>query len=225
MQLADVVRTLKEQGTAQNRKVYARHGAEEPMFGVSYAVLRPLAKRIGRDQALAEGLWNTGNHDCRALALLVADGATIKKSTLTAWGRTPGVRCLAGELAKVVAPTTWGIELGSKWCAARNDLPRQLGWCVIACLALDETRELEPLLEAALDTIERTIHESPNYTRHAMNHALIAIGGRDVKLKKRALAAARRIGKVQVDHGETGCKTPDAAAYIAKIWARKATRP
>ena len=224
MQLADVVRTLKEQGTAQNRKVYARHGAQEPMFGVSYAVLRPLAKRIGRDQSLAEALWNTGNHDCRALALLVADVATIKKSTLTAWGRTPGAGCLAGELAKVVAPTAWGIELGSKWCASRGDLQRQLGWYVIARLALDETREVEPLLEVALETIERTIHEAPNYTRHAMNYALISIGGRNAKLKQRAIAAARRIGKVEVDHGETGCKTPDATAYIAKIRARKATR-
>jgi len=31
------------------------------------------------------------------------------------------------------------------------------------------------------------------------------------------LAAAKRIGKVEVDHGETGCKTPDAAAYIRKV--------
>jgi hypothetical protein len=30
------------------------------------------------------------------------------------------------------------------------------------------------------------------------------------------LAAAARIGPVEVDHGETGCKTPDAAAYIKR---------
>jgi len=36
-------------------------------------------------------------------------------------------------------------------------------------------------------------------------------------------AAARRIGKVEVDHGDTSCKTPDAEPYILKASARKKT--
>ena len=38
---------LKAAGTTQNRKVYARHGAAEPMFGVSYADLGRIAKPRG----------------------------------------------------------------------------------------------------------------------------------------------------------------------------------
>ena len=34
-------------------------------------------------------------------------------------------------------------------------------------------------------------------------------------------AAARRIGTVEVDHGETGCKTPDAEPYIKKTLAHR----
>jgi hypothetical protein len=54
-----------------------------------------------------------------------------------------------------------------------------------------------------------------------MNNAVIAIGGRNPALAAAATAAAGRIGRVEVDHGETGCKTPEAAAYIERIWARK----
>ena len=50
-----------------------------------------------------------------------------------------------------------------------------------------------------------------------MNNALINIGTRNASLRKKATAAAKRIGKVAVDHGETNCKTPDAAAYIKKV--------
>ncbi len=39
-----------------------------------------------------------------------------------------------------------------------------------------------------------------------------------------SMGTAQRIGKVDVDHGETSCKTPDAAPYIEKMWARKAQR-
>ena len=45
---------------------------------------------------------------------------------------------------------------------------------------------------------------------------MISIGGRNSRLQRKAVAAAKRIGKVEVDHGETGCKTPDAVSYIKK---------
>ena len=55
------------------------------------------------------------------------------------------------------------------------------------------------------------------------SRAVIAIGLRNANLEKRAIAAARRIGKVEVDHGDTSCKTPDAEPYILKASARKKT--
>ena len=57
-----------------------------------------------------------------------------------------------------------------------------------------------------------------------MNGALIAIGARNERLRAEAEAASGRIGIVVVDHGETGCVTPSALPYIAKIWDRKAAR-
>jgi hypothetical protein len=67
-----------------------------------------------------------------------------------------------------------------------------------------------------IETIERRIHSSPNRTRDAMNSALIAIALRSPELQREGIAAARRIGKVEVDHGETSCKTHDAEEYILK---------
>jgi len=49
-----------------------------------------------------------------------------------------------------------------------------------------------------------------------MNNVLIAIGLRNEFLEKRAVETVIRIGKVEVDHGDTSCKTPDAVVYIAK---------
>jgi hypothetical protein len=44
---------------------------------------------------------------------------------------------------------------------------------------------------------------------------------RNSALQKRALRVATKIGKVKVDHGETSCRTPDAAAYIRKTSQRR----
>lgn len=223
MEFAEVVRALESAGTAQNRKVYARHGIGPNMYGVSFANLRTLAKKLKHDQRLAEQLWKTGNHDCRTLACLIADPQKIKKSTLDAWSRSAGNRCAGGELAKLAAASPHALDLSARWCASSDVVQQQIGWATIAALAVepDENGDLEDLFQACLDVIAANIHDSANFTRYAMNGALIAIGGYSQKSKSRALAIARRIGPVEVDHGETGCQTPDAAAYIAKIWSRK----
>ncbi|MEE3337304.1 MAG: hypothetical protein VX255_13020 [Candidatus Latescibacterota bacterium] len=49
-----VMKALKRSGTAQNRKIYARHGASGELFGVSFGEFGKLRKRIGADQEVAE---------------------------------------------------------------------------------------------------------------------------------------------------------------------------
>ena len=50
---AEAVRRLKALGTAQNRKVYTRHGVQGDAFGVSYANLGKLRREVGTDHELA----------------------------------------------------------------------------------------------------------------------------------------------------------------------------
>ena len=76
--------------------------------------------------------------------------------------------------------------------------------------------------EDHLKKIEADIHGSANRIRHAMNQALIAVGVRNNVLRRRAVSAARQIGEIEVDHGDTSCKTPDAVAYIKKVIERRA---
>ncbi len=72
----EVLSELEAMGTTQNRKIYARHGVQGEMFGVSYGNLKQLKKRIRKDQALAQALWASGNHDARILATMLADAKT-----------------------------------------------------------------------------------------------------------------------------------------------------
>jgi hypothetical protein len=53
-----------------------------------------------------------------------------------------------------------------------------------------------------------------------MNGALISIGVFKPACRSKAIDAAKRIGKVTVDHGATSCKTPDAVPYIEKASKR-----
>lgn len=107
-----------------------------------------------------------------------------------------------------------------RWTASDRDWTGQAGFDLLAHLAMNDPTPDDAFFLRWLRIIEREIHARPNRTRHAMNSALLAIGLRDDALRAAATESARRIGVVVVDHGETGCVTPDAVEYIARGYAR-----
>jgi len=219
MSLAETMLALEKAGSEQTRKTYRRHGAVEPLFGVSFAVLKTLVKRIGVDHELALALWSTKNHDARTLAVKIADPARIAPSVLDRWARDKRSRMCGAYVAMLTAESPHGFAKASEWFASSDAALRRQAWTLAGILAnLDETIP-DTWFEERIARIEKTIHASPNDERGAMNTALITIGGRNAALRKLATAAAKRIGKVDVDHGDTDCKTPDAVSYIEKTWA------
>jgi 3-methyladenine DNA glycosylase AlkD len=220
MSLAEAMRELERAGTAQTRKTYARHGAQPPMFGVSFATLKVLHRRIGVDHELAMGLWDTGNFDARNLAVKIVDPTRMKPADLDRWATAEDLpRMCGGYAAMIPAETPHGVAKAKEWLASKDATARTSGWTLVAQLAQrDETLPDAYFLDR-LAEIERSIHTAPNAERVPMNMAVIMIGGRSAALRKAALAAAKRIGAVDIDYGDTSCKTPDAGAYIEKGWA------
>jgi 3-methyladenine DNA glycosylase AlkD len=220
MSLDETMRALEKAGSAQTRKTYARHGAEEPMFGVSYATLRTLVKKIGADQELALALWGTKNHDARVLAMKIADPQKISSSVLDRWAGENRMRMCHPYITALAAESPHGAAKAKEWLASSDPWIRATGWGLAGHLANLDEKTPDDWFEKRLAYIEKSIHSAPNAERAAMNMSVIAIGGRNAALRKAATATAKRIGKVVIDHGDTDCKTPDAVPYIDKMWER-----
>lgn len=220
--LKEVMAELEAAGSAQTRKTYARHGFGPNMFGVSYAVLGKMVKKLKRNHALAVELWKTGNEDARVLATMIADPAAFTQKQLEEWMADAKHHALADAVAsRVAGPSAHCGRLLDKWLKSKDDLLSQGGWLLVCHLAREGQDIADEWFEDMLGRSERNIHAAKNWTRYTMNSAVIAIGVRNPALEKKALAAAKRIGKVEVDHGDTSCKTPDATAYIKKTVERK----
>jgi DNA alkylation repair enzyme len=220
----EVINELAALGTEKNRGIYQRHGAKEPIFGVSYADLGKLAKRIKVDQPLAEALWAAGNHDARVLGLQITDPAAVAAQVADAWMADCDNYVLADALAGVVARSPVGEARAIAWRDRPDEWPASAGWATTTRLVSSGVID-DASCSVLVDQIVREIHARPNRVRHEMVMTLIAIGARgDATLKQRVLDADRAIGKLAVDHGQTGCKTPAIGPYIAKIEARNAKR-
>ncbi len=221
MNLNSALRELKRLGTMQNRKVYRRHGIGENMYGVSLADLRALARQIKINQELAQQLWDTGNHDAQMLATLIADPERFDAKGLDAWARDLSNYVIADEFAALTTRTRYWQKKAEKWHRAQGEWIGRAGWQLIAQLAVHDLTLPDTYFESYLAEIATGIQASKNRIREAMNTALIAIGVRDEYLQTKALEVAAAIGPVEVDHGETNCRTPDATVYILKTVARK----
>ena len=224
MNLKECMTQLEAMGTAQNRKVYARHGVTGKQFGVSCGNYGKLKKLIKSDHELALKLWATANHDARIMATMIVEPKKLKSSEIDAWAKVIEGYPITDAFSGVVSKTPFVVKKMEQWTNRKGEWISSVGWNLVASLAQNSETLDDAFFEQQLERIEDGIHTAPNRTRHAMNLTLICIGCRNPKLEKKTLAVAKRIGKVEVDHGETGCKTPDAADYIKKTLAYRAKK-
>ncbi len=220
MTLAETMAALEAAGTAQARKTYTRHGATGPMFGTSFATLKGLMKRIDVDHELALALWETGNFDARNLAMKIVDSTRMGPDDLDRWAReaSTALGC-GGYAAALPSEGPLGTLKAREWLASADPALRGAAWSLVGQLAFRDEATPDAFFAALLDQIAGTIHTAPNDERAGMNRAVITIGCRNADMRALALAAAKRIGAVDVDHGDTACETPDAQAAIEKAWA------
>jgi len=213
---------LKKKGTAQTQKTYARHGmAPENTFGVSIAELKGIAKTIKGQQSLACELYETGKMEAMYLAALVVDGKQMTAKQLDAWAENA---CSLRMIAEYTVPWVTvenpsARELALKWMKSKKELVAAAGWCTysgIVAMTPDDALDFAEI-EKLLGTVVKDIKTAANRVRYTMNGFVIAVGSYVKPLSKQAKAAAKQIGAVTVDVGDTDCKIPVATPYIEKI--------
>ncbi len=223
MTAQEILATLKKAGKPQTAAIYKRHGAGDNVFGALTSDIGKLQKKIKTDHALALELWKTKNAEARTLALLVADPAKLARADADRFAADGPIRFVGSYLCGLVARTTTADATMRAWMKSADESTREMGYALFSARLKDDPGSIgDTDAEKVLATIEKEIHRAQNWVRYAMNNALIAIGVYKPAVRKKAIAAATRIGKVVVDHGETNCKTPDAVPYIEKVLKRKA---
>ena len=220
MTLKEVMSELKKLGTEQTRKTFLRHGAREPFFGVKVGDLKVIQKKVKKDYELSLQLYDTGNSDAMYLAGLIADPDKMTKADLKKWVKGAYWNMIAGYTVPWVASESrHGRELALEWIDSNDEMVSTAGWSTYASLvAIKPDEELDQEeIEKLLTRVKNEIGSAPNRTRYAMNNFVIAVGGYVAPLMGKAKAAAKAIGTVEVDMGDTSCNVPVAMDYIEKI--------
>ena len=221
----DILAELKPLGADGYARILKNHGVNDPVYGVKIEYLKKIQKRIKTDHRLALDLYASGIYDAQYLAGLIADDAKMTPKDLARWLETANSHTLcAFTVAWVAAGSPHGWAVGREWIDSKDPSTAATGWNTLSgVVALKDDADLDlPELKRLLARVARTIHTQSDVVRYAMNGFIIALGSYVAPLTADALAAAKKIGVVSIDMGETACKVPDAAAQIAKVKQRGA---
>ena len=222
MTAPEILVTLKKLGKPQTAAIYQRYGTGKNVYGTLTSEFLKLQKKIKVNHALARDLWKSGIAEARAVALLIADPAKVTPADANRWLKEGPVLFLSSYLSTLIARSPIADQTMRAWMKSRDEGALQMGYSIFAVRLRDDPDSITDAdADKVLATVEKAIHRAPNWGRYAMNNAVIAVGVFKPALRKQAIAAAKRIGKVDVDHGETYCKTPDAAPYIEKAAKRR----
>jgi len=229
MTLDEVMTELKSMGNEQQKHVFIKHGAKEPFYNVRVGDMKKIVKKIKKDHELSLQLYDTGNTDAMYMAGLIADETKITKEDLQKWVKGAYWYYISDYTVPwVAAESPYGMELALEWIESEEEFICSAGWATLSSMAIikqDEDIDIEKFSEL-MDRAEKNVHTAQNRVRYSMNGFIIACGTSIKPLTDKALEIGSRIGKVDVNMGDTACKVPLASQYIDKTikmgrWGKK----
>jgi len=221
MTTIEILKELESYSNAQAKKIYQKHGAKEPFFGVKAEDLKKILKKTKKNHELSLELFETGNSDAMYLAGLMADETKITEQQLDNWVENAYWFYLSEfAVAWVASETKFGFDLGLKWINSEKEQIASAGWSTLSFFAsLNDDKDLNiNTYNQLLDKVSNEIHTSKNRVRYTMNGFVIAIGITIKELNDKANQVAKTIGKVKVDMNGTACKVPLATEYLKKAF-------
>jgi len=193
--IANVLAELHRLANPTNVAGMARFGiVGRQLLGISMGQLRAIAKRTGRNHALAEELWPSGIFEARILAAFVAEPARVTWRQANSWAKD--FECWAdcdGLCIHLFRKTSFAHDLAVAWSHRRKELVKRAGFTMMATMAVHDKAASNEVFSSYLKRVEAEATDERHNVKKGVNWALRQIGKRNPILNREAIRTARRI--------------------------------
>lgn len=198
MNATAILARLRAQRNPRNIEGQRRYGIRPAaeQLGIPTPVLRALAREHRRDHGLALELWATGVHDARVLATIIEDPKQVTRSQAERWVRDCDNWAATDSLAFLLDRTAFAETKAHAWAARRAEFVKRTGFAMMAGMAVHRKELPDEVFLRMLPVITREATDERNFVKKAVNWALRQIGKRNPRLRRAALATAKRIAKL-----------------------------
>lgn len=193
--LSTTLTWLRRHGTKATRDGMARYAIpSDHAFGVTVGQLKQLAKKLGKDHALAESLWQSGWYEARMLAAMIDDPAQVTAAQMDRWCRQFDNWGICDTACFVLFDrTTPAWKMVPKWAIRRPEFEKRTAFALLWSLSVHDKTAPDAAFLRGLKLIEQAATDERNFVKKAVNMALRAIGKRNAALNTAALAVAERL--------------------------------
>jgi 3-methyladenine DNA glycosylase AlkD len=192
---SDVLKDLRSRARPDQLEGMARFAiVGEGRLGVSIPDLRKIAKRVGKDHALALALWKTGIPDARILASMVEEPERVTEKQMDAWVGAFNSWDLCDQVCMNLfdkTPHAW--EKTREWARRDEQFVRRAAFALMACLAWHDKEASDKDFLRFLPVIKRGSTDERNYVKKSVSWALRHIGKRNKALNRAARKTAKEI--------------------------------
>lgn len=222
-----VLRWMERRGSRAEREKLARYGlSDEKAYGIAVGDLKREAKRLGRNHALAEALWESGRYEARLMTAFVGEPERLSKSQMDRWCREFDNWAVVDTLCfSFFDASPHALSRVDVWHRRRGEFQRRAGFALLACLALHASDLDDEVFLERLALVDSAAEDERKYVQKGVSWALRAMGERSLALHEaarelaRALAASEQRGRRWL--GKDALRALDSAA-VRKRLSRKA---
>jgi 3-methyladenine DNA glycosylase AlkD len=166
----------------------------ENALGVAVPELRKIARAIKRDHSLALALWDTGVHDARLLATMVAEPRKTTLELCDGWAGDFRSWDLCDQACmNLFRRTAFAHDLVERYRESDPEFVKRTAFAMIATLAVHDKKAGNEIFESYLPNIEEAATDPRDFVKKAVNWALRQIGKRNLTLNASAIAVAERL--------------------------------
>jgi 3-methyladenine DNA glycosylase AlkD len=163
-------------------------------LGVSIPTLRKMAKEIGKNHALAQALWDSGVHEARLLAILIADPSQATEEQMDNWVKDiDSWDVCDGFCNNLLFRTPFAVEKATEWSDRPETYVKRAAFSLMASIAVHHKQLADAQFETFLELILQQAIDERNYVKKAVNWALRQIGKRNACLNRKAILMAQKI--------------------------------
>jgi len=192
-----VLRELRAFANPSNVVGMARFGiTAEKVLGISTPVLQRMARKIGRNHALALELWKSGVFEARCVAALIDDPRLVTEEQMERWVRDFDNWAVCDNCCgRLFDKTFLAYGKASEWSRRDEEYVKRAAFSLMAVLAVHDKHAADVKFLKFLPLIQRQSSDERNFVKKAVSWALRQIGKRNVALNKAAIKTAQEIRK------------------------------
>lgn len=198
MTVKQILGELKKHGSERNREGMARYGINvDKAFGVNVPVMRKLAKKIGNNHQLALKLWESGYHEARHVASMIADPKLTTKALMNNWAKDfRSWDIVDGTCSNLFRKTEDAYLIIPKFAKRKEEFIRRTAFSLIAYLAVHDKKRNDVEFLQFFPLIKEYSVDERNFVKKAVNWSLRQIGKRSQFLNREAIELAKEIQKI-----------------------------